>query len=283
VGSPVPSLGVIGSANVDVVLVTDALPGPGETVLARDLRHLVGGKGANQAVAAARLGATTAFLGCVGDDPDGDRAIASLVADGVDVVHVSRSVRPTGTALVVTAAGGDNFIVVSSGANSDLDLSGVALAEYDGLLIQLEVPLSLVADALAGNDRVVVNASPARAEDLSFLDRCSAVIVNEQEARHIAVAALERCIITRGPRGAQHVCRGEILHDVAAPSVDTVDTVGAGDAFAAAYADRLLSGDSDVDALRYSVAAGTIATLGRGARGSLPTDGEVREWLRRGW
>lgn len=278
-----PRLVVVGSANVDLSVATRALPRPGETVLGSDLTRSVGGKGANQAVAAARLGAATTFVGCVGRDDAGEEILAALADAHVTVEFVGRSGRPTGTALVVTDSAGDNLIVVSSGANQDVSLAHVSLDTFDGVLTQLETPLDVLEACVARHERVVLNAAPAVTCDADILRRCDVVIANEREAATLPVDLLARCVVTRGARGAQLWAHGRCVLDQPAPAVDPVDSVGAGDAFAAAFTVRHLAGDDDRDALRYAVCAGSLATLGRGAQGALPTDVEVRAWLQREW
>ena len=274
---------VVGSANLDLSVATRTLPRPGETVLGSDLARSVGGKGANQAVAAARLGASTTFVGCVGLDDAGEEILVALAREGVGTAHVGRSDRGTGTAVILTDELGDNVIVVSPGANLAASVADVPLESFDGVLTQLETPVEVLAACLARHERVVLNAAPAVACHPDLLRQCDVVIVNEREAEVSPVADLPKCVITRGARGAEVWERGRCVLEQPAPHVDVVDSVGAGDAFAAAFAVRHLAGDTDGDALRYAVCAGSLATLGRGAQGALPSDVEVRAWLQREW
>ncbi|HXM55264.1 MAG TPA: ribokinase, partial [Candidatus Dormibacteraeota bacterium] len=179
---------VLGSLNVDLVARVPALPRPGETVLGRRLETFAGGKGANQAVAAARLGGSVAMVGRVGRDAGGDLLVAGLARDGVDVGGVVRDAgEPTGTALILVDAGGENAIAVTAGANGSVDASDVeralVAAGAGGLLVlQLEIPLDAAALALRRGRRVLLNAAPAAPLDLSLLRGLDAVVVNESEA-----------------------------------------------------------------------------------------------------
>jgi len=273
-----PRLAVVGSANVDLVVRAAALPRPGETVLAGDVERLPGGKGANQAAAAARLGADVTLLAAVGDDAAGEWLVEGLVALGVDVTRVQRSARPTGTAFITVAPSGDNQIVVSSGANDTLDVASADLGSFDVVLAQMEVGPRVVADAAARSTRFVLNAAPVAGLDADTLAACSVVIANEVEAAALDTALLEHCVVTLGGRGAVHLTRGREVARATALDVRPVDTVGAGDVFCAAYAIAYAEGVEAGAALRFAVAAGSLATLGRGAQGALPTRADVEAW-----
>jgi ribokinase len=274
-----PRLAVVGSANVDLVVRTSSLARPGETVLGGDVERLPGGKGANQAAAAARLGADVTLLAAVGDDAAGEWLIEGLAALGVDVARVQRSARPTGTAFVTVAPGGDNQIVVSPGANDALDVASADLGSFDVVLAQMEVGPRTVADAAARSSRLVLNAAPAEGLDEATLAACAVVIANEVEAASLDVARLAHCVVTLGSRGAVHWARGVEIARAPARDVHPVDTVGAGDVFCAAYALAFAEGAEANAALRFAVAAGSLATLGHGAQGALPTRAEVEAWL----
>jgi len=280
-GSP-PRLAVVGGCNVDLVVEVTRLPRPGETVLGGDVARWPGGKGANQAAAAARLGATTTLFATVGDDESGAWLLESLHATGVDTRQVARSRRPTGSAFITVTPAGENEIVVSSGANADLDLSGVDLAGYDVVLTQLEVAATVVDEAVARAACSVLNVAPAVPVSDETLDRCTVVIANEVEADALDLARLGHCVLTLGARGAVHLSHGREVARAMAPAVDVIDTVGAGDAFCAAYAVRFAAGDDAEAALRFAVVAGSLATTARGAQGALPTTEEVEAWLARG-
>ena len=258
------------------------LPRRGETVIGGEVARLAGGKGANQAMAAAALGAAVSLVACVGHDSDGDWLREQLVKGGVDVRGLSRSPRPTGTAFITVDDEGENQIVVAPGANADLTVDDVELAAFDAVLVQCEVNPA-VNEAVARRARsLILNAAPAGRVEGAVLERSAVVIVNEAEAQALDLDALEHCVVTEGARGAVHLRHGRAVARVAAPVVDVVDTVGAGDVFCAAYAVAFLRGAEAESALRYAVTAGSLATRAPGAQGSLPTDEEVVRWLRRG-
>jgi ribokinase len=276
-----PRAAVVGAVNTDLVVRCDALPRPGETVLAGDVERLPGGKGGNQAAALATLGVHTTVVSCVGRDELGEWLLATLEATGADTSLVQRSARPTGTAFITVDAAGENEIVVSRGANADLDLAHVDLDPFNLVLAQMEVPTDVVDELARRTSTLVLNVAPARPVAAATLRRCAVVIANEIEAQALELRELAHCVVTRGSRGAVHYSFGEVVAEVVAPVVDAIDTVGAGDVFCAAYASRYLTHDSPEDSLRFAVTAGALATLARGAQGSLPTTEEVEQWLAR--
>ena len=244
---------VVGSANMDLVVRTPALPRPGETVLGGDFVTVPGGKGANQAVAVARAGAECVFIGAVGDDEFGERLRAGLADAGVDVSRVRRVPGPSGVALIAVDAAGENSIVVAPGANAALDglepADIAAIAGADVLLCQLEVPLKAVLAATRaaqrGNTFVVLNAAPVRPLPAELLSTVDLLVVNKQEADSLGDLweLVPRAVVTLGADGAEYTDRdGQRLH-VPAPRVEVVNTTGAGDAFtgtlAVAWANHL--------------------------------------------
>jgi ribokinase len=275
-----PRIGVVGSANVDLVARCEALPGPGETVLASSLTRLPGGKGANQAAALAALGADVVLVACVGDDEAGDWLLGGLAARGVDVSRAVRAAEATGTALIAVDSKGENLIVVAPGANNLLEPGAVDLAGLDLVVCQLEVPLEVVASVVRAAPAVVLNRAPARALAPDVLGRCRAIIANEGEVRSLALEELDHVVVTHGAEGAARLERGVEVARAAPPALRPVDTVGAGDVFCAAYALCLSEGRDLDDALRFAVVAGALATLAPGAQGSLPTREEVESCLR---
>lgn len=276
-----PRVGVVGSCNVDFHVRCAALPRPGETVLGGDVERLPGGKGGNQASAAARLGAATSMMASVGRDDGGDWLVAELEGYGVDASRVSRSRRPTGTAFIAVAPNGQNQIVVSPGANADLDLTGVDLSGFDVVLAQLEVEDSVIDDVAARSSTFVLNAAPARPINPATLARCAVVIANELEAESLDLRAIASCVVTLGAHGVLYLEHGRQMARELAPSVDAVDTVGAGDVFCAAYAIEVALGTSVEEALRFAATAAALATLAHGAQGALPLREEVKAWLAR--
>jgi ribokinase len=263
---------VIGSVNVDLVARVRRLPGPGETVTGRDFARSPGGKGANQAVAAAAAGAQVRLIGRVGADADGERYRAGLAERGVDVSGVLVQAQElTGYAIVVVDEQGENVIVSVPGANGRLDRSDLDRfrpAAGDVLLLQLEVPLDVVraavAQAVAHQVLVVLNPSPWAELEPDLWRRCDVVVVNEHEAAQLRAAsgAPGSVIVTRGAAGADW---GTVHAGTAAPVV--VDTTGAGDAFTGALAAALSFGASRVDALAAAAAAGAAAVGRIGAQG----------------
>ncbi|MEU2926117.1 ribokinase [Streptomyces sp. NPDC007251] len=290
---------VVGSANADLVIDVERRPAAGETVLGGDLAVHPGGKGANQAVAAARLGADTALLARVGDDAHGRLLLDSLRAAGVDTVGVLVGEAPTGVALITVDPSGDNSIVVSPGANAKLAPADVRTAVSLFLAsrvvsTQLEIPLETVVEVvrnLAPGSRLVLNPSPPRPLPTEVLAACDPLIVNEHEARVILGDACvsedpedwARLLLAKGPRsvvvtlGAQGalVCDSSGVARVASVKVDPVDTTGAGDAFTAALAWRLATGADLADAAAYAARVGAAAVTRRGAQESYPTPEDV--------
>lgn len=255
------SLTVVGSINVDLTARADRLPGAGETVGGGRFAREAGGKGANQAIAAARLGASVRMVGAVGADADGEWMRAELDAAGVDVTHVLIRDRPTGVALIVVDREGENQIVVCEGANGQVDLDGVVFAESEAVLTQLEIPMEAVVE-LAGRVEgyFAVNAAPARELPAAVLGRADLVIVNETEFELMpALRSARRVAVTYGARGARLFEAG--VEVAAAPAVVTAveSTVGAGDAFCAALTIGLASGAAPAHALATACAVGGAA------------------------
>ncbi|MGX1670395.1 ribokinase [Streptomyces sp. NPDC055400] len=292
---------VVGSANVDLVTVVERRPGAGETVLGSDLAVHPGGKGANQAVAAARLGARTALLARVGDDGHGRLLLDSMKSAGVDPVGVLVGGAPTGVALITVDPSGDNSIVVSPGANArltpqDVRAAGSLFQASRVVSVQLEIPLDTVAEAvraLAPGSRFVLNPSPPAPLPAEVLAACDPLIVNEHEARVVLGADVAgapddpddwaSALLALGPRSVVITlgAEGALVADAAGtrrvPSVKVtaVDTTGAGDAFTAALAWRLGAGESLADAAAFAARVGAAAVTKEGAQASYPTTAEV--------
>ncbi|MBY8877621.1 ribokinase [Actinacidiphila acidipaludis] len=291
---------VVGSANADLVVRVPRHPGPGETVLgASDLAVHPGGKGANQAVAAGRLGARAGFCGKVGDDPNGERVTRTLAEAGVDTAALSVAAGvPTGVALVTVAPGGENTIVVAPGANARLTAEEAAAAVTPHVRVvsaQCEVPLGAVCAAARRAPRFVLNASPAEAlaaapEAAEVLGYADPLVVNEHEMRVLLDApggggagnpadllrlGVRSAVVTLGAAGAVVVCPDGGTATVAAPQVEAVDTTGAGDAFTGALAWRLAEGDGLADAVGWAVRAGAAAVQESGAHLSSTACGKL--------
>ncbi len=291
---------VVGSANADLVIGVDRRPAPGETVLGSDLAVHPGGKGANQAVAAARLGARTALLARVGDDAHGRLLLESQRSAGVDTTGVLVGGAPTGVALITVDPTGDNSIVVSPGANArltpqDIRAAGPLLSAARVVSVQLEIPLDTVVETarvLPAGTRLVLNPSPPAPLPAEVLAACDPLVVNEHEARFIlgqdagttpeswarALTALgpRSVVITLGAGGAlaADTRTGDCVR-VPSPEVDAVDTTGAGDAFTAALAWRLGLGEALPVATALAVRVGAAAVTREGAQASFPTAEEV--------
>jgi ribokinase len=276
-----PRLGVVGTCNVDQVVRCHRLARPGETVLGDDVVRFAGGKGANQAVAAAHLDAHVTLIATLGDDDSGRWLYENLRGHGVNVDLMQWSARPTGTAFITLDDSGENEIVVSLGANRDLDLGGVDLGAFDVVLAQMEVATAVIDDVVARSRCCIVNVVPSAGVNHETLSRCAVVIANEIEAESLDVAALEHVVVTLGSGGAVHYQRGREVARAAALDVEPVDTVGAGEVFCAAYAVEFARGASAHDALSFAAAAGSLATLALGAQGALPTFDEVQSRLTR--
>ncbi|MFC8963129.1 MULTISPECIES: ribokinase [unclassified Streptomyces] len=290
---------VVGSANADLVVRVERRPAAGETVLGSDLVVHPGGKGANQAVAAARLGARTALLARVGDDGHGRLLLDAQRAAGVDTVGVLVGGAPTGVALITVDPSGDNSIVVSPGANGrlapeDVRAAGSLFQASRVVSAQLEIPLETVVEvvrSLAEGGRLVLNPSPPRPLPSEVLAACDPLIVNEHEARVIAgddlgdspedwataLLALgpRSVVITLGAAGALVAERAGARVRVPSVRVAAVDTTGAGDAFTAALAWRLGRGESLPEAAGYAARVGAAAVTRAGAQESFPTAEEV--------
>ena len=308
-----PHLVVFGSLNMDLVIQAPRHPRPGETLTGGPFRTIPCGKGANQAVAAARLGGQVTMIGAVGADSFGDELIANLAAAGVDTSRIDGSPEATGLALITVSESGENTIILAPGANGTVSARTAweneqTIAAADVLLLQLETPLSavLAATQIAGRHRVpvILNPAPARPLPAELLRNVSYLIPNEHEAALLAglptgadeeaaqaAAALQtmgvgQVVVTLGERGAL-LCDAPDVSESARrvptiiPSfpVQAVDTTAAGDAFVAAFAVALTEGRPVVEAVRWGCAAGALACTTFGAQPSLPTRAAVEKML----
>ena len=275
---------VIGSVNLDLSASVSRLPAPGETVTGAVLSRFPGGKGANQALAAKRLGADVRLVARVGTDAAADEALALLRAGGMDLTDcVADSDAPTGVALISVAPSGENHIVVAPGANCAVDVTSLQLGRADALICQLEVPASAIARAASEFDGFFcTNLAPAKEIDVSILQRADLVVVNETESAWYG-DSLKAChgmiATTYGSKGAELSRDGKVIARTEPPRVDAVDTVGAGDTFTAALTVALVEGREPADALRFACAAGALATTRAGAQPSLPMREEVERLL----
>lgn len=262
---------VVGSLNIDLVTTVDAHPRPGETVRGKGLDRLPGGKGANQALAAARAGAHVLLCGRIGHD--GTEYRDGLARRGVDVAGVCTVDGPSGHALIAVDGHGENTIIVISGANAamsadEVDRHAGAIAAADVLLLQLEIPMPAVSRAAGlarqAGTRIVLNPSPWTVPPAELLTVADPLVVNEHEADELPPGVAGSVCVTLGERGARW---GELSAAVPDGDHPVIDTTGAGDSFTGALAAALASGDTAADALRRAVAAGTEACGWAGAQG----------------
>jgi ribokinase len=297
---------VLGSINQDFVLKVERRPEPGETVTDAELSTGSGGKGANQAAAAALLGASVSFLGRVGDDEFGEPLVRALEEKGIDTSLIERaSGYQTGAAFITVTPDGENAITVAPGANraispEDVDAASSTIRGARVLVAQMEVPREIVGRAAevaaSGDTRVVLNLAPTFEVPRELLERLDPLVVNEHEAAFLLGSRVEgvegalsaapellslgpgSAVITLGAAGAVVADSSSTTH-IPAPQVEVVDTTGAGDAFVGALAVQLARDASLEEAVSYAVHAGAAAVTKEGAQGALPTP-EVVEALR---
>ncbi len=277
---------VVGSINMDLVARAARMPAPGETVLGTSFATTPGGKGSNQAIAAAKAGADVAFVGAVGDDTFALELRQTLVDAEVDAERLREVPGPSGVAAITVDSSGQNSIIVVPGANSlVVDLTHdelAAIADADVLLCQLEIPLDTVTaaarHAATHGTVVILNPSPAQPLPDGLVGAVDVLVVNETEERQLGEDALTRVqhvVTTLGADGARYRGPGGEQLRVAAPSVDAVDTTGAGDAFAGALASAWSRGP--LAALTFACAAGALTATRPGASAASPTRAEIEE------
>lgn len=304
---------VIGSLNTDLVVRAPHFPQPGETISGDDLHVIPGGKGANQAVAAARQGASVAMLGRVGRDNFGPFLLNSLKSDSVDISHVHVDESATGTAIIVVDANGQNSIVLSAGANgkvSPADVDNAFTLSPSLVLLQLEIPIAIVLHAAQcarqNGCRVILNPAPAQSLPGELISLADFIVPNETElsllsgievkdissaeqaARVLLHRGAKNVIVTLGSKGALVISSDQVLH-VDTYKVDVVDTTAAGDAFIGGFAAKLLEAGNPLSiqeqifaiqkAVRYGCACGALAATKFGAQPSLPTKQETEKFI----
>lgn len=292
---------VVGSLNMDLVVRSPRLPEPGETILGIEFNTFPGGKGANQAVAAARLGGNVRMIGRVGQDAFGERAVTNAVENGVDIAFIRKDPdAPTGVALITVDDAGQNTIVVVPGANASLTAEDISASEaaFEGaaiLLVQLETPLAAVTRAIEiarkVGARVVLNPAPAQELSRTFLKSVDFLIPNETElslltgigqpesaARNLRSLGVPHVIVTLGADGVLVFAKG-IEEHIPSYNVPVVDTVAAGDAFVGGFAVALTEGLSPRLAAGWGNAAGALAVTRHGAQPSLPRKEEFETFL----
>lgn len=293
------SMCVVGSINADLTVNVERHPTPGETLLGTGGSITAGGKGANQAVAAAKLGTDVVLVGATGSDANAAPATALLREAGVDLTHVEEVADVTGLAVITVAANGENTVLVVPGANARVDAECVgrhagAVAPADLVLLQGEIPADGFARAVElTRGRVVVNLAPVVDVPREALLKADPLMANEHEAglilqqlgldgtgtpedltRRLLEAGFSSVVLTLGSAGALVAAEGELTH-IDSPKVEAVDTVGAGDSFAGAFCHRLLEGDSMVDAARFACRVGAFSVTRPGAQPSYPGEADA--------
>ena len=300
-----PRIVVVGSSNTDLVVTLPALPKPGETLLGGDLLTAQGGKGANQAVAAARLGAAVTLVACVGDDDFGAASLAQYAREGMDTSQIRVAAgTPSGVALIFVGASGENMIAVAPGANlrlttADIEAAAPVIQTADVLLLQLETPLATVLSAArlahAAGVKVILNPAPAQPLPASLLALVDVLTPNEREAllvsglpatatpmaaaEHLHNLGVKTIVVTLGAAGALVKTAGHAAFTVPSFRVPAVDTVAAGDAFNGGLAVALAQGQPLAAAVRFANAVAAVAVTRPGAQSSLPSAEEAAAFL----
>ncbi|MEW5818120.1 MAG: ribokinase [Spirochaetota bacterium] len=291
----------MGSINMDVIIKVDRLPKPGESVICDRIEKVPGGKGANQAVAASRLGCPVAFIGKLGNDEHGRQLLKNLKKNKVDVSYIDTVGEQTGTAYIILEPDGQNRILVNAGANlafgrKDMELMENVIDGYEMILLQLEIPLdtvgSIITLAVSKGKKVIVDAGPARSCDPGMFKGVYILSPNETEAEKLtgleinnfdkALKAadiflqkgVKKVVLKMGSKGALYVDAGDYKH-IPAYKTEVVDTTAAGDAFTAAMAVKLLEGSDMISAVEYGNKAGSMAVSRLGAQPSLPYRQEI--------
>lgn len=275
-----PRIAVVGSINADLVVQMPKLPGRGETVSSAEPAWFPGGKGANQAVAAARMGGNVSMFGAVGTDEPGQMCLTALTNSGVLVDSVQKVSSPTSTALVMVEHSGENQIVVADGANQFASFDSSAIASADAVIVQFEIPESVIVEVgKTANGIFCVNAAPVReiSDELSGL--IDVLIVNEHEFAQLGKPSSGLVIVTAGAAEVVAYENGEVVAKSQPPKVDAIDTVGAGDTFVGAFVVAYASGKSISDSLDVACAASALSTLKLGAQSGMPTASAVSEFL----
>lgn len=290
---------VVGSANMDVVFTTSRIPSPGETLLATSLARYAGGKGLNQAVAAARAGIATSFIGALGHDENGDALFETMTAAGMNSDSVRRVTEDSGQAFIVLADSAENTIIVASGANATV--TGLTADERDVvarsavLLMQLELPLSVVVEAARvardAGTLVILNAAPAQSLPDELIETLDYLMVNEHEAcivggsddlseaSRLLAAKVQFLVVTLGAEGSALYESGKLVSHVPALTVNAVDTTGAGDTYCGAFAAAIAEGRSVTAAAEFATVAAALSVQVLGAVPSIPERNRIDELL----
>jgi ribokinase len=275
-----PRIAVVGSINADLVVQMAKLPDRGETVSSAEPSWFPGGKGANQAVAAARMGASVAMFGAVGADEPGQMCLAALTQSGVNVDSVLKVSTPTSTALVMVEHTGENQIVVADGANRHASFDAEQISSADAVIVQFEIPESVIISVgKAATGIFCVNAAPVREISDELSELIDVLIVNELEFAQLGIPNFGLVIVTAGANTVTAYQGGEVVAQAQPPKVEALDTVGAGDTFVGAFMVAFASGRSVADSLERACAASALSTLKLGAQSGMPTSTEVDEFM----
>ena len=274
------NIAVVGSINADFVVQMPKLPGRGETVRSAEPSWFPGGKGANQAVAAARMGGNVKMFGAVGNDEPGQMCLAALTESGVAIDSVLKVSSPTSTALVMVEHSGENQIVVADGANQYAAFDTAQIASADAVIVQFEIPESVIIEAgKTANGIFCVNAAPVREISDELAGLIDVLIVNEHEFAQLGNPSSGLVIVTAGAKEVVAYQDGNEVAKVQPPKVE--DTVGAGDTFVGAFVVAYTSGRSVSESLEVACAASALSTLKLGAQSGMPTSAEVNDFISR--
>ena len=275
-----PRIAVVGSINADLVVQMPKLPGRGETVSSAEPAWFPGGKGANQAVAAARMGGNVFMFGAIGYDEPGHMCLSALKQSGVNVDAVVTVSSPTSTALVMVEYSGENQIVVADGANQYAAFDAAQISAADAVRVQFEIPESVIVEVgKAAKGIFCVNAAPVRELSDELASLIDVLIVNEHEYAQLGEPKSVLVIVTAGAKEVVAYQNGEVVAKSQPPKVEALDTVGAGDTFVGAFVVAYASGKTIPDALDLACAASALSTLKLGAQSGMPTASEVKEFF----
>ena len=275
-----PRIAVVGSINADLVVQMPSLPGRGETVRSSEPLWFPGGKGANQAVAAARMGGQVTMYGAVGQDAPGEMCLVSLLESGVDISAIAKVSSATSTALVMVEHSGENQIVVTDGANQHVAFDPAAVAQADAVIVQFEIPEEVLIQAGKSSTGIFcVNAAPVREMSNKLAELIDVLIVNEIEFAQLGKPSSGLVIVTAGANEVIAYQDGEIVAKCTPPKVAAIDTVGAGDTFVGAFMVAFASGADVSTSLHRACAASALSTLKLGAQSGMPTAAQVDAFL----
>ena len=275
-----PRIAVVGSINADLVVQMPKLPSRGETVSSAEPAWFPGGKGANQAVAAARMGGNVSMFGAIGADEPGQMCLSALKLSGVNVDAVKKVSSPTSTALVMVEHSGENQIVVADGANQYASFDAAQISSADAVIVQFEIPESVIVEVgKAAKGIFCVNAAPVRELSEELASLIDVLIVNEHEFAQLGEPKSGLVIVTAGAKEVVAYQNGEVVAKSQPPKVEALDTVGAGDTFVGAFVVAYASGKTIPDSLDLACAASALSTLKLGAQSGMPTASEVEEFL----